>query len=106
MFKVGDFCVLVLPGSKWNGQEVVVTRGLEVTRMHKISTDKIFIAPAYLVVDGGGYETAQLPHELRLRRPPSWDKWIYDTDHVRGETELTTTEYDGIFWVGIDQARP
>lgn len=31
-----------------------------------------------------------VPDQLRLRRPPSWDQWLYNVDGVRDEQEVTS----------------
>jgi hypothetical protein len=60
---IGDECVVVGP---WPGEQTT--------------------PPSY-VIDVGGYLCGAYEHLLRLKRPPSWDKWIFDTRDVKHETK-------------------
>lgn len=87
-FKIGDVCLLILgAGNVYNGQEVIVTAGLANRSIYKLGGGLTYLADVYLVVDSDGLETAQKPHELRLKRPSSKDEPLLD--HLPCQPEFT-----------------
>lgn len=88
-FRVGDVCVFTesaiygLTGQKASGLECTVIDGLKTRWMWPPGEDRA----CYEVMCEQLASHALLaePYELRLRRPPSWDRWLYDTRDVERE---------------------
>ena len=75
-FKVGDVCIgqNLFISQEYNGMECVVTGGLAIRAGYSASTGKdIGDILCYRVKWADGTESAQRPHELRLKRPPRRD---------------------------------
>ena len=77
-FKVGDVCVIVATAiPEWaSGMECTITG--EEDWQHAMS-GPVF---AYRITLSNGVNATAVRSVLRLKRPPSWDKWIYDTRDV------------------------
>ncbi len=70
-FRVGDVCVVV--SVTWASAQWMVGKECTVIELHE---------PDYVRTDINSEGSFFYPHNLRLKRPPSWDKWIYDTSDV------------------------
>jgi hypothetical protein len=84
-FKVGDVCVIVglLPiDRKYEGMECeIVSRGCCLDREMEGGPLAWYLTH---IRDKKGSDYIHHSN-LRLKRPPSWDKWIYETSDVDGE---------------------
>lgn len=78
-FKRGDVVELVdsYPGDRWLGTEFMIAGPLQ---FHPLAGCLVH----QLERDGDSSHFAP-PENLRLKRPPSWDSWIYDTRDVERE---------------------
>lgn len=84
-FRVGDVVIAqnLVEKPCFNGAEGEVIKVCENWPAVGATTGRKYLLPiAYRVAWRDGSVSAQAPHELRLKRPPSWDKWIYDTSDV------------------------
>lgn len=84
-FKVGDVCVIVLANQfpQMVGMECTVTSLLSEHEDGGEPGHTIDV-PSFPRMDGS-IEWFAVPYELRLKRPPSWDEWLFDTSHVKDE---------------------
>lgn len=87
--RVGDICILqnsVLPG--YDGREVHVIGGLQVRRGREHfadGTNAVNEKLRYRIQCDDGEIIVPQPYKLRLKRPPSWNQWLYGVDHIREE---------------------
>ena len=92
-FKVGDLCVIVAtPGCSfcqpYHGMQCTVGKLIvqpETPEWVRCCTLQPFTEPVYGVDCANGQRLAIEESQLRRRRPPSWDKWIFDTRDVQDE---------------------
>ena len=77
-FRVGDVCVIVKATKEYVGLECVVIS------LKSKSPDMLSVeVPAKPSGSHLGY--AVFPFQIRRKRPPSWDQWLFDTSGVRDE---------------------
>ncbi len=93
-FRVGDLCEIVAPDSPlYHGRECVVTAlaqwmdDVVYCESGKDAQPGMF----YTIFIPEGGRAYALEHELRLKRPPSWDSWIHDTRDVEREHKQPVT---------------
>lgn len=96
-FKVGDVCI----GQNFtkhveaNGMECAVLDISYPQGLRYVDSDvrkSLYLlpgTPVYQVLWADGLVDNCLGENLRLKRPPSWDKWIYDTELVKFEHEMS-----------------
>jgi hypothetical protein len=81
-FKVGDLCVIV-GGPHWQAGDDSKRIGKECSIL--VGTNDEKFGPCYDVKCADGMVVYITEKSLRLRRPPSWDSWLYDTDKVKDD---------------------
>lgn len=92
-FRVGDVCVGVgfVFRPEFNGMECIVSSGLFWKESRQcFLTGNVYPGAFVHNVEWANGESGDVrPVKLRLRRPPSWDKWIYQTDAVDSEQRVS-----------------
>ncbi len=90
-FKPGDVCAIVAqPGCRlcqpYHGMQCTVETPVAPHPMWaRCCTGVRLSEPAYGVGCANGEKIAVEESQLRLIRPPGWDKWIFDTRDVERE---------------------
>lgn len=88
-FKVGDVCYFQGLHSRcveFNGTECCIVGDLQVRYGDSSHVERLCYS-VRCALDGQLWLCE--PEYLRLRRPPSWDKWLYDTSGVDSEREVS-----------------
>jgi len=88
-FKVGDVCYfegLCDRCQEFNGTECRVISDLRERYGDSSKTTRL-CHRVHCALDGQQWLCE--PKYLRLKRPPSWDKWLYDTSDVEKEHTFT-----------------
>lgn len=89
-FRVGDLCTLIAPHApEFHGRDcMVLALAVPMDDVYSMRTQELLPPGMFYEIDVAGDGLAYvLEHELRLKRPPSWDTWILDTRHVEHETK-------------------
>lgn len=88
-FRVGDVCELVNPtGARWMEKHVGLTVVILGVRDTGFGPTSIAFGDTVYALEGAPKRLEYLEERyLRLRRPPSWDTWLYTTKDVERERE-------------------
>lgn len=94
-FKIGDVCVFTdgavwgITGASVAGLECVVIDGLETRYMWPPEEER----PCYEILCDqiAKHPLLAEPHELRLKRPPSWNSWLTSDQHLTDDDKLEAT---------------
>lgn len=86
-FKIGDVCVWVglINWPELNGTECEITKELHWSVLVDGRSGWVREGPCYGVKWCDGRHSLAEPHNLKPKRPPSWDSWLFDTSKVKDE---------------------
>lgn len=97
-FKLGDVCIIVNHADppKFAGMECTITGSEDWYHgIGRHGPEPLF---AFRVVLSDGFVAQVVRAALRLKRPPSWDKWLYDTSNVPREVTAESSKDGGKTW--------